>query len=100
MSKLNIAFLSVFYPFRGGIAQFNNELLLSLRAHAKIQAYNFSRQYPKLLFPGKTQLVDNQDLDPDVNAIPVLDSINPFSFSRTSKIINKRCKVKVKVCCL
>jgi len=89
MSKLNIAFLSVFYPFRGGIAQFNNELLLSLRAHAKIQAYNFSRQYPKLLFPGKTQLVDNQDLDPNVNAIPVLDSINPFSFSRASKIINK-----------
>ncbi len=91
-SKIRIAFLSVFYPFRGGIAQFNNELYKSLEKHVElvdIKAFNFSRQYPSLLFPGKTQLVEAEALNPEVNAEAVLDSVNPLSFINTIKKINE-----------
>lgn len=90
MSKLSIAFLSVFYPFRGGIAQFNNELFTSLKEDSAVSAYNFTKQYPAILFPGKTQLVDKQDPDPSINATAVLNSVNPLSYLATSKLINKQ----------
>lgn len=50
---MKIAYLSVFYPFRGGIAQFNANLYRELEKTHTVQAYNFSRQYPSLLFPGR-----------------------------------------------
>lgn len=84
-----LAFLSVFHPFRGGIAQFNNELYHSLSDFCEIKAYNFSRQYPELLFPGKTQWVDENDPDPLINAQKTLDSINPFSYYKTARLINE-----------
>ena len=55
---MKIAFLSTFYPFRGGIAQFNAALYRALEKEHEIKAFNFSLQYPSVLFPGKTQLVD------------------------------------------
>lgn len=92
MKKLKIAFLSVFYPFRGGIAQFNNELYKAFEINCgdscEVKAFNFSRQYPALLFPGKTQMVSPQDPNPQIDAVPLLDSINPFSFIKTVKTIN------------
>ncbi len=54
---MKIAILSSFYPFRGGISQFNTYLLKELSKKHTVKAFNFSRQYPSFLFPGKTQLV-------------------------------------------
>lgn len=88
MSKIRIAYLSVFHPFRGGIAQFNNELYLALQAHGEVKAFNFKRQYPSLLFPGKTQYVDEKDQKLGIEAEPLLDSINPISYFLTAKSIN------------
>lgn len=84
---MRIAFLSPFYPYRGGIAQFGDSLYLALKNDHKVKAFSFRRQYPKLLFPGKTQLVSENDIDRDVNAERVLDSINPASFKRTAEWI-------------
>lgn len=90
MNKPKIAFLSVFYPYRGGIAQFNNELYQSLQPLSTIKAYNFKRQYPSLLFPGKTQLVDAKDPNPGIEAPALLDSINPLTFFSTANVIKKQ----------
>lgn len=84
MSK-KIYFLSVFNPYRGGIAQFSDELVLALRKITSVNAYNFKRQYPSLLFPGKTQVT--QTHREGVNAEATLDSINPFSFIKTRNIL-------------
>ncbi|MBO73140.1 MAG: glycosyl transferase [Flavobacteriales bacterium] len=86
-SKIKIAFLSVFHPFRGGIAQFNTELFKALEAKSDISAFNFTTQYPELLFPGKTQFVDNKDLAPHFETPRILSSVNPFSFIKTAKAI-------------
>ncbi len=86
--KLKIAFLSVFHPFRGGISQFNTELFKALELRSEIQAFNFTTQYPSLLFPGKSQYVDATDLAPNFKTPRLLSSVNPFSYLKTAKAIN------------
>jgi len=84
---MKIAYLSVFYPYRGGIAQFNANLFRELDKKHMVTAYNFTRQYPSLLFPGKTQYVPPEDMAAMVPARAVLDSVNPFTYQRTARII-------------
>lgn len=84
---MRIAYLSTFYPFRGGIAQFNASLLRELEKEHTVQAFTFSRQYPGFLFPGKTQMVTNDQKADTIDSKQVLDSLNPFSyFTAASKI--------------
>lgn len=79
--QLKVAQLSTFYPFRGGIAQFNAALYRALEKQVdEIRAFNFSRQYPNILFPGKTQYVTETDIADKIEASPVLDTINPLSY--------------------
>jgi glycosyltransferase involved in cell wall biosynthesis len=84
---MKIAFLSTFYPFRGGIAQFNANLYEELAKDHHVKAFTFSRQYPSLLFPGKTQYVTEQDDAKVIESKAVLDSINPLSYFSTAKKI-------------
>ncbi len=84
---MRIAYLSTFYPFRGGIAQFNASLYREFEKNHQIKAFTFSRQYPDMLFPGKSQyLSDNEEAD-IINAVPVLDSVNPFTYVSAAKVI-------------
>jgi glycosyltransferase involved in cell wall biosynthesis len=84
---MKISFLSAFFPFRGGIAQFSAHIYRNLEATDKVKAYTFSRQYPNFLFPGKTQLVQPEDQADEVPALQILDSINPFSWLKTARKI-------------
>lgn len=84
---MRIAFLSVFYPYRGGIAQFNAHLLEALGCDNEVRAFNFTRQYPDFLFPGKTQYVTPEDKATPVESTRLLDSINPFTWRRTAREI-------------
>lgn len=86
---MRIAFLSTFYPYRGGIAQFSGALLRALEHEGhEVKAFNFTRQYPEFLFPGKTQLVNDKDTADPIESYRVLDSINPISYLKTSNAIN------------
>jgi len=84
---MRIAYLSTFYPFRGGIAQFNAALFNEFAKHNEIKAFTFIRQYPELLFPGKTQYAEAKDSAEDVKAIRVLDTVNPLTYGKTAKAI-------------
>lgn len=84
---MNIAFLSVFYPYRGGIAQFNAQLYKALVKKHNVTAYNFTRLYPKLIFPGKSQFVSPDDEAAQIETIRILDSINPLTYRKTMKKI-------------
>lgn len=84
---MRIAYLSTFYPYRGGIAQFNAALYKALGKKHEMKAFTFTRQYPELLFPGKTQYAEKGDTDGDVNALRILDSVNPFTYAKTAKAI-------------
>ena len=84
---MRIAILSCFYPYRGGIAQFNANLFEELGKTHDVRAFNFSRQYPDILFPGKTQYVTPEDEAVPVEAQALLDTADPFSWGRTARAI-------------
>ena len=84
---MKIAILSCFYPYRGGISQFNACLYGELSKHHDVKAFNFSRQYPEFLFPGKTQFVTEDDEAVPVESVSLLDTANPFSYIRTYRAI-------------
>lgn len=86
---MKIAFLSPFYPLRGGIAQFSDSLYLALSQVSEVKAFTFTRQYPGMLFPGKTQLVSGSDVNRNIPITKVLDSINPLTYYKTAKEILK-----------
>lgn len=86
---MKIAILSCFYPYRGGIAQFNASLLGELEHEHEVRAFNFKRQYPGILFPGKTQYVTAEDEAVPVASTALLDTANPFSWGRTAKAIRE-----------
>ena len=73
------------HPYRGGIAHFTEMTVEVLAAGGHdVRPVNFSRQYPELLFPGKTQYEPESDAPDTVrNAPRLLDSINPVSWFRT-----------------
>ena len=81
---MKIAFLSTFFPFRGGIAQFNALVYRELEKSNEVKAFTFKRQYPNFLFPGKTQYVTENDLADKIDSLEILDSVNPFSYVMTA----------------
>jgi glycosyltransferase involved in cell wall biosynthesis len=86
---MKIVFLSTFYPFRGGIAQFSANLYREAEKKHEVEAVTFTRQYPKLLFPGKTQLVTSDDTADKIPSKRWLDSINPFTYISTARKIRQ-----------
>lgn len=85
---MKIAILSCFHPYRGGIAQFNTSIFKELSKEHEVRAFNFSRQYPSVLFPGKTQFVtEGGESTSLVPSVAVLDSINPLSWRRCARMI-------------
>ncbi len=87
---MKIAFLSTFYPYRGGIAQFNANLYRELeKQQHELEVITFSRQYPDFLFPGETQLVTEKDTVDPIPAKRWLDSINPFTWWSTARKIKQ-----------
>ena len=84
---MKIAILSCFYPYRGGISQFNACLYGELSKTHIVKAFNFTRQYPEFLFPGKTQYVTEDDEAVPVESTSLLYTANPFSYIRTYREI-------------
>ncbi len=84
---MNICIVGPAYPLRGGIAKFNELLCKSYihqGHHACIVSYKL--QYPSVLFPGKTQLVEHGE-QPEIEIYNLINSINPWSWWKTAKFI-------------
>lgn len=52
-----------------------------------VKAFNFKRQYPEFLFPGKTQYVTKDDDAVPIESEALLDTANPFTYGRTYRAI-------------
>jgi glycosyltransferase involved in cell wall biosynthesis len=86
MKKITI--LSAAYPLRGGIAHFAGLLYKELVKNFDVDVVTFKRQYPSILFPGKTQIEEGDDIE----VIPTkveLDSINPINWIKVGRRIKK-----------
>lgn len=85
---MNISIIAPAFPYRGGIAQSTEILVRKLadRGH-RVQLLNFKRQYPNILFPGKTQFVQDLSGEPSVRGERLVDSIGPHTWYRAYRKI-------------
>jgi glycosyltransferase involved in cell wall biosynthesis len=79
---MNIVLIGTAFPLRGGIAHYVGLLWKYLSRTHEVRIVTFSRQYPKLLFPGKSQ-DESGDAGIPVESVQWIDSINPFNWIRT-----------------
>jgi len=80
--KRKLTFFSVLPPFRGGIAQFSEELRKSLDDRAIVQAFTFNQQYPDFLFPGQSQFDKDKT---DFEFPRVVSTVRPWTYFRALK---------------
>jgi len=83
---MKIVLVGPFPPYRGGISMFNYSLANELSQSNEVHRISFSLQYPRLLFPGKTQYFDFEGKQSKA----MINSINPFSWKKTVKFINSQ----------
>jgi D-inositol-3-phosphate glycosyltransferase len=82
---MKITILGPAHPLRGGIAALNERLAKQLASEGhEVNIVSFALQYPKFLFPGKTQysedeVVFNFEVTQEVN------SVNPLNWLKTGK---------------
>jgi len=78
------------HPLRGGLATFNQRLATAFNAAGDdCSIVSFSLQYPKVLFPGKTQYTT--DAAPEGLTIqPLINSVNPSNWVRVGKYLQKQ----------
>lgn len=76
-----ISFLSVFPPYRGGIAKFSDSLYRQLERQTDILPYNFKKLYPSLLFPGSSQTVDESS---QMYAEEIFHPYQPFNWKKAA----------------
>lgn len=83
-------------PLRGGISDFNEALAKSLVEKGFfVEIISFSLQYPKFLFPGKSQNRVEADVDFNFKITPLINSINPFSWWKSANYIKSKKPSKV-----
>jgi glycosyltransferase involved in cell wall biosynthesis len=84
---MRISLLGPTYPFRGGIAHYTTLLSRELRRRHEVQFLSFSRQYPRFLYPGRTDRDPSGEALRDADVDYALDSLNPLSWRATARKI-------------
>ncbi len=88
--KIKIVILGTAFPFRGGMAAFNERLAQAFIAEgAQVEIQNFKLQYPGFLFPGKTQYSESKPPE-NIFIESEISSINPLTWFRIGRKIKKQ----------
>ena len=86
---MHIVLLGTAYPFRGGLATFNERLARQLQAEGhQVEVITFTLQYPSFLFPGKTQY-STEDAPTDLLISQQVNSCNPLNWIKVGHRIRK-----------
>jgi len=84
-----IVVLGPSYPYRGGIASSNERMAYEFQKYGhEVKLFNFTLQYPSIFFPGKDQYHSGKP-PKNLDIQRTLNSINPLSWIRTAKEIQK-----------
>lgn len=83
---MKIAVIGPAHPYRSGIATHTTRLAHHLRKTHTVRHISYSRQYPRFLFPGKSDR-DGDGFPPATEFI--IDSLNPITWYNTAQSIKK-----------
>ena len=91
MAEARIAVVGPLLPYRGGIAQYNTLLARAFAEQGDDALFvSFSRQYPRWLYPGKSDIdLPNAD-QREPGALYLIDSLNPLTWWRAVREIERR----------
>lgn len=95
---MKIVILGTAYPYRGGLATFNERLAQQFRQEGHmVKIVTFTLQYPSFLFPGKTQY--SSDAAPQNLLIERrLNSCNPFNWFKVGRMLRDE-RPDMLICC-
>jgi len=80
-------FIGPAYPYRGGIAAFNENLATVFQNNGwECKMFTFLQQYPNFLFPGKNQLT-TMDSPPNLSIKRAIYSTNPLNWLKITREI-------------
>jgi len=85
---MKLAFVAPAYPYRGGIAHFGVRLARYMSGRHSLLYLNFSRLYPAIFFPGKTQFDKSQSPLTFPNE-RVIDSLIPTTWLTAARKIRQ-----------
>lgn len=83
---MRVSILSTAYPLRGGIAHFVELLFKEIKKTNEVNVITFKRQYPSLLFPGKTQIEETEPVEKIPTEV-IVDSVNPINWLKVGRKI-------------
>lgn len=85
----NISIIGTAYPFRGGLAAYNERLARAFQQLGhEVVIYTFTVQYPSFLFPGKTQYAEGS-APADLKIVRCIHSMNPFNWIRAGLMLSR-----------
>lgn len=86
---MKVTLVGTAHPFRGGIAVFIERLAKAFKQNKdEVRISTFTLQYPKILFPGETQL-SSSPKPTDLDITQEVNSINPFNWIKVGNKIRK-----------
>ncbi len=83
---MRISLVTVGPPYRGGLSDLSALIYSQLVREHTVQFINYSRQYPKILFPGKTEF-KAEGKGTEFPSERIVDSMNPFSWYKAAERI-------------
>ena len=87
---MRIIILGTAWPYRGGLAVFNERLAHQFQAEGhEVEVYTFTLQYPGFLFPGKTQY-SSEPAPADLQIVRRVNSCNPFNWISVGREICRK----------
>jgi glycosyltransferase involved in cell wall biosynthesis len=93
---MRIVLIGPTYPFRGGISHYTTLLFRHLKKRHDTLLISFSRQYPKVLFPGKTDKDPSEKPIREAGVLPLIDSMNPITWVNAAlRIIRGRAELVI-----
>lgn len=87
---MKIKFIGPAYPYRGGLATIIETLARTFSGRGnEVSIDTFSLQYPRLLFPGKSQFRTGPAPD-DLTIERTVSTVNPFSWLRVGRKLHRQ----------
>lgn len=85
---MKIYILGPAYPYRGGLAAFNERLAREFQGLGhELHLWTFTLQYPALLFPGKTQYVEGGQAPSDLQIERRINSVWPLNWWQVGRAL-------------